>query len=52
MPEVLVCNSDALLTLSSICASLGTELLMVCVWSVDVTFICAAGYDGVSKVSS
>ena len=51
MPEVLVVNSDVLLTPSSM-ASLGTELLMVCVWSADVTFIYAAGYDGVSKVSS
>ena len=52
MPEVLVVvNSDVLLTPSSM-VSLGTELLMVCVWSDDVTFICAAGYDGMSKVSS
>ena len=51
MPEVLVVNSYVLLTPSSM-ASLGTELLMVCVWSDDVTFIRAAGYDGMLKVSS
>ena len=51
MPEVLVVNSDVLSTPNSM-ASLGTELLMVCVWSDDVTFIYARGYDGMSKVSS
>ena len=51
MPEVLVVNYDVLLTPTSM-ASLGSELLMVCVWSGDVTFIWASGHDGMSKVSS